>query len=255
MPDSPVRQGGDHVGPAVRGVSTVGAGSRPDPARRTGAATTAAQLVHHVLPIALAARTFRVSQWCRRCGGSGRRAMTRPRTSSLSRTRSVHRRTGAPRSAMYRSNFRFTKPPAEYAELHPLVPAASRGAHAVSARRRRRLRGTGLHRRGSNGYFRRAVMPASSRARALPATRAAGCGGAPHRRLHRASLTGGHDGAPACCGRRADLLDVGQDSQRPVPAVRVRRRANRISSRRSTSSAAGPATARSFGCGSATATS
>ena len=38
--------------------------------------------------------------------------------------------------SMYRQNFRGTTPPAEYADLHPLVSEAARNAHPLPARRR-----------------------------------------------------------------------------------------------------------------------
>ena len=82
----------------------------------------AAQLVHRLLPIALASRTFRVSSWCRLCGGSGRPATT----SQDDDIPLVEAAIGTPENwraalAMYRANFRGTKPPAEYADLHRLL--------------------------------------------------------------------------------------------------------------------------------------
>ena len=91
--------------------------------------------------------------------------------------------------SMYRQNFRGTTPPAEYADLHPLVPEAAHHADPLPARRRRRLHGTGLRRLGATSSATRRRRLRRRGRGALPAARAAGCGGAPHRRLRRASLT------------------------------------------------------------------
>ena len=154
MPDSPFAKSVIMSVPPFARVSTLGSGARSDPAGGTRSAATAAQLVHHVLPIALASRTFRIPGGADCCGGSGRRAIDEDEDVRL-----VEDAIGAPENwraaiSMYRQNFRGTKPPAEYAELHRHCLAARGCPSCICTATTMAV----LHRitsPGSSGYSRR----------------------------------------------------------------------------------------------------
>ena len=111
----PFRQGGDHVGAPGGGIS--GPGARDRPIAGPDPAAAAAELVHHVLPIALAARAFRVL---------GAAATMEEVVAELRRqSRSAARRCGdrhtgelARRARAYRAAIRNTRPPTQYRDLH-----------------------------------------------------------------------------------------------------------------------------------------
>ncbi len=162
MPDSPVRQGGDHVAAAFRGVSAAGPGAR----QIRLAAQFPRQLLrswyiaYFQLPWLPELSAFRVvptlwRQWS-------------PGYDEDEDIRLVEAAIGAPENwraaiAMYRANFRGSKPPAEYADLHrlflkpPTCPSCICTVTTTVVWHR-------ITSPGSSGCFRRAATPSSSRA-------------------------------------------------------------------------------------------
>ena len=189
MPDSPFVKAVIMSMPPFAAFRPLGPGARSDPTGGTGSPPSCCAAGISCTSNCLGFLRFPHPGWCRRCGGSGRRVMTRHDDIRL-----VEDAIGAPENwraaiGMYRQNFRGTKPPAEYADLHPLFlkPPAMPILY---------LHGDddGCMAPDYISWVER-VLPAGQRRlrrrgrRALLAARAAGCGGAPHRRLHRASLT------------------------------------------------------------------
>src|SRR6202453_1207022 len=164
-PGQPIRQSGDHVGATGCGVSETG--SRYRPVAGADPASAAAQLVHHVLPIALAARAF---------GVLGVAAAVEAMVAGL-------RRQGGPASRRRRDRHtgelaRRTRAVPGHDPQHPSADAVPRPAPAldvaaevaelVPSRARRRLHDIGFHPLDTRRPSRRQRRERRRRCRTLP---------------------------------------------------------------------------------------
>ena len=128
MPDSPFTKAVIMSVPVSAGIPPQGRRRRARAAGRTAGASTAAQLVHLLLPIASAARAFRVLGAADVVAAVVAGISAPTRICATSTPRSGHPRAGARRWGPYRATLRNTRPPAAVCRTEPAV---DRGAHVA----------------------------------------------------------------------------------------------------------------------------
>ncbi len=217
----PVRQSGHHFGAVCRRRSVRWAGCRAGPSWPLPVAPpAAAQLVPYLFfQLPGVAGAFG------RAGGAQARGGTGPRATSAEDARTVLDAIGEPanwRAALgyYRAMVRGSRPPARYAALHQALAGGAGVADAAHLHARD-------HGCASPDYIEwvRRVLPPAGSASTWSTAVGISCSSTSRQRRHRRPHPGFHrawqpTGSPRSA--RADVLDVLQDAQRHLLAVRVR---------------------------------